>query len=741
MSSSFGSRVTPAANDPKPLGRLPFVGREAELRRLRQVATRARTGTGAVVLVAGESGVGKTRLVETLVNETRAQGWAHAAGQAYAVERGCPYAVIAEALSSIVRRLDASAISVAARGTESELARILPSLGTARRAGEDQGDPDLKARLHWHFAQFLRRLATKTPLLVELDNLQWCDDSSLELLHFVGRQLEGSSLLIVCTYHPGESDLLSAPGRVIHSLTQQGLAHLLELAPLPESDIVELVKRAFGASGRLVEDFARRLHAQTRGHPFFTEEVLKALVERGAIRNVDGSWTGWQADVAHLPTSVRAAVQVRLGHLPESARSVAAVLAVVGTPATLPLIKRLSGHSVRELADIMDQLTGRGILVELRERDEVAYDFAHPMVRSVLYEGLGSARAKSHHVDVAAGLESLYGDRALGHAAELAPHLEQGADLVENDRAVEYFMAGRDALDRHADRESERFLSLALDIVDRSASNRFEAALPGLLATLARARQRIGALASAVLLLERARALARSSGDVAAQAGLERRLGLASLVSGGTTNAVEHFREAERLAMDAGLADLAVRSRIAHATALQSVGRLADAEQLLLEVLPLAQRIGNQGLLARVHRAMVLLYVWAGPAEEAHNHGAEALRYAEASGDSGTTWSVHWSLALLASFTGDSAGVLRHQRVAERLARDINSPFLLASAAEIGIEYASAAAMDRWAGAGGASHPDRSRHRTADAVASPARVGWHHAARARSARSRKGPHG
>ncbi len=672
------------------LGKLPFVGREEELDELRGYLAATRAGKGAFVLVTGESGVGKTRVVQEVAEDARKAGCLHASGQAYEVESGYPYAIISDALSPVVERMDSQALSVLTRGTESELGQILPSLARQRSPVLNADDPDAKTRMLWHFGQFLQRMSSRQPVVLTLENLQWADAASLELLHFVGRQITSARLLIVTTCVDQDLEESPALRRLTRSLARQEGVHRIAVQPLSASEVVQLVRATFGALGPSVDAFAQRLYEQTRGNPFFTEEVLKALVERGELRQAGERWIGWDADVAQLPATVRDAVRSRLESLSDLGSRIAGLMAAIGTPVRLPLLQRMVGEHAR-LGEALHELVRRAIVIENVGSGTITYDFGHPIVRGIIYADLGAARASSHHGEVIQALESYYGAEALQHAVEFAPHLTMAAESVAPNRAIHYLLAaGRDALARHANRAADRFLTQALDAIERAPAPEFDDALSGLLVMLARVKHREGAYEDARGFLLRARTLARQHADQATEAAIERRLGIGAMISGRPEEALPHLDAAEDLCRQIELYDLLIRTRVSRGTALQALGMWEEAQRSNLEMLPVAEGLGDAGLQARLHREMVLLYTLRGPASAARMHGEAAERFARASGDESVAWSAHWAMAILAAFTGDGDGVLQHQQKAERLAQALNSPLLLALTAEVGIEYASA---------------------------------------------------
>jgi predicted ATPase len=150
----------------------PLVGRGDELNELSAALTEADAGRGRTMLVVGESGVGKTRLVNALADRAAARGFTIAIGRAYPVETGIPYAVFSDAMVPLVRAIEPSVLTLLSRGGTADLVQLFPALDTAARPSTNtRGDPaELKARLLWNFAQFLTRFAAKRPLLVVLEN-------------------------------------------------------------------------------------------------------------------------------------------------------------------------------------------------------------------------------------------------------------------------------------------------------------------------------------------------------------------------------------------------------------------------------------------------------------------------------------------------------------------------------------------------------------------------------------------
>ncbi|MGH7694300.1 MAG: BREX system ATP-binding domain-containing protein, partial [Gemmatimonadaceae bacterium] len=236
---------------------LPLVGRRADIDAMRLALDHAYEGKGHTYFLTGDSGVGKTRLLEAITAEAEAHGFSVGVGRAFAVESHSPYGVIADALVPMLSTIDEGSLSVLARGVESDLHALLPGLPTRRANGAEHAgkDPDLRARLHWNFVQFIKRLTARRPLMIAFDNVQWCDPSSLELIHFLARQIADTPALLLVAYANDEPPMVAALSKVERSLTSMREATVRRLEPLTQQDIVALLQRVFG-----IEREAAELH-------------------------------------------------------------------------------------------------------------------------------------------------------------------------------------------------------------------------------------------------------------------------------------------------------------------------------------------------------------------------------------------------------------------------------------------------------------------------------------------------
>ena len=682
--------AAPADRQPLSDRSAPLIGRGGELAKLSAALQSTEAGHGSTFIVTGESGIGKTSLATALAGVAAKRNFVVAIGRAYPVETGVPYALFSDALLPILRGIDPSALALLTRGGNAELVQLFPALGTGDRPVSTtgvRGEPaELRARLLWNFTQFLSRFATKRPLLLVLENLQWADNSSIELLHFTARQIVGDRVMLLVTCNdadPRAAEGQSAVRKLETSLVGLGVAQSLRLASLDLDATEELVAQALGSAPprELVEAIQQR----TRGNPFFVEETLKALVDATAAEG--RAPTAHDLQALKMPQTIRDVVVARLGQLPADARRLADLAAVIGTRSSHDALAFVSRLPEDVLLAALDELRRARVIEEREEDGEILYDFTHPLLQEALYAELGLARARALHATIAESLEEFHGGAAPAHAGELAFHYLRADAKRLADKAVQYLkLAGCDAMAKHADREAADYLAAALEQLDRSGSPNDEAAIE-IAHELARARQRLGEYKVALKLWQRAAQDAERRGLHSRLAHIRRNLGMVSYWSGHHEEALADYDAAIAAATAARDPSLEARTLVAKGMCLQGLGRREEAERTVQRALEIAERLGNAALLARVHRALLLLYVWTGPPQLARRHGAEAIALAEQSGERGVAWSAHWALAMLGGLTASVQDITVHLAHAQRVADELRSPLLRAWTAEVAIEY------------------------------------------------------
>lgn len=667
----------------------PFVGRKDELARIDSLLATSAAGAGTTLIVSGEGGVGKTRLLTAAAESAQGKGWQVVVGRAYAVETGIPYALFADAFVPLFRNMEAGKLTLLTRGGVAELAYLFPALGAAGdrdRVAANTDASELKARLQWNFAQLLGKLAAKQPLCIILENLQWADASSLELFHFVARQISSNKIAILASYNDAERETSSALKSAEQSLTNIGAASQMRLGPLSHEAVSEIVQRRFAVDAGTTRQFVALLYGWTRGNAFFVDETLKWLVESGSLKQEDGAWTGWDIESLNLPPSVRDAVTSRIDRLSESARAVANAAAVFGARLRFDQLRCISNLNEPDLVALLEELRSQHMFDEIPLAGETAYDFTHPVLQQVAYTALGAARARLLHGQIAESLENLYGALASSHAGELAFHFARSGSLAP--KAARYLSdAGRKALDTYANREAAAFLTSAMQQSELAGAGDADKAT--IVRNLARARQRLGEYESALELWANARSYSADTADHASVSDIDYRMGLACFFSGRFDEALSHYDDGLRTAALITARSSSVRLYLARAICLQELGRIDAAKSEAEKALREAEQSGIHALLSRAHRALLLLYAWTGPAAVARDHGTKAIEYAVSSGETMLEWSAHWSLGVLAGLTGNAPEVREHILECQRLEDKLQSPLLPLWTAELSIQYSS----------------------------------------------------
>lgn len=652
---------------------------------LRGALADAGAGRGRTVILSGESGIGKTTLATAIADQGRQEGWTVAVGRASPVESGIPYAPLADALVPLLRTFDERSLSVLTRGAARELGYFFPVLAppdSNAGDGEVTGSAERRARLLWNFSQFLGRLATRRPVLLILENLQWADASTLELFHFVARQLRDQRLFLLATYNDTERDVNPTLRATEQSLLSLGAAARCPVPPLDRTAVAQLVRHGLALDDESASSLSALLHERTRGNPFFLRETLDALSAARASGAIEDPWGD---DAPELPRSIREALATRLAALSPTARAVAEHAAVIGTRASYDILRAVCVLPPDQLVPALDELRAARVLAE-RDEGSVVYDFVHPMMREAAYLDLGRARAGLLHARVAECLEHHYGADAGKHAAELGFHYARAASRDLAPKTLRHLIvAGREALSRGADREAATAFGAALEIVEGTSDG--AAAPTDLLSDLARARQRLGELEEAHHLWVRAADAAAARGDLRGVAAAERHLGLVAFWRGRSDEALHHYDRGIDAARQAGEQALLVRLEIARGAALQAVGKLAEGRDALERALGLAERAGKHHLLSRAHRALLLHFLWAAEPEQARMHARETLALAERAAEPLLAWSAHWALGVLAGLTGNAPQLAKHLAECDRLVEAMHSPILRLWTSELEIHY------------------------------------------------------
>jgi DNA-binding CsgD family transcriptional regulator len=655
-----------------------FVGRVEELELLEAARVRAADGEPAVVLVGGEAGVGKTRLVGELTSRWDADdGMRVLAGGCVPVGDGAlPYAPIVEALRALVADVGVNEVRGLVGRSWPELARLLPALGEPDRT--ILSDRAAQARLFELVLGLLGRLGDQAPLVLVVEDLHWADRSTRNLVAFLVRNLRRERVLLVVTYRndePGQQRL----GPYLAELDRGGRVERMELARL---DRVETGAQLVGILGAApAADLVEEVFARSEGNPFFTEELL------AAVRVGSGA----------LPATLRDLLRGRVQVLPERSQDLLAVVAVAGRRVPHRLLARVAGLDEPDLVDALRVVVDHQLLVTRPGGD--GYEFRHALLGEVVDAELLPGQRIRLHAGYARALTDqpeLAGAPPAVAAAELAAHWDAAGEPT---RALPAWVAaGLAAEHARAFAEAHQHFACALELWEQVPDPGRPAGLDrvDLLARTADVAACTGAVQRTVELLEDALAQVDPAAEPIQAAVLLGRLGDHRWVAGDEAGALAAFEQAERLL--AGKPPSAERAWVlaAYAFTLLVSLRSEEARPRCEEAIRVARAVGARAEEARGLRVLAGCLGSFGDGDRAIALGLEARHTAEEVGDAETVMSSYVTVDSALGLLGREREALEDAQQGYRRARELGLERAMGSYVAVHVA-SSLLNLGRWA--------------------------------------------
>jgi len=454
---------------PSAVKEVQLVDRVEELGVLREAVDRAVRGEGGVAFLHGEAGIGKTRLARELGAYARLRGMQVLSGRCPALFRmdGVPpYVLWKEVIKNYLEVCSPEQLYRVIGFYPSEVSMLVPELSQKLRTIPQSlpiSPEHERDRLFEAVSQFVTNISKEAPLLVVLDDLQWTDQSSLLLLHYLARGVYKESLFLLGTYRDTDIDQRHPLSPVLTELNRERLLQSVPLKRMSFNDTSEMVKQILEQDD-VPREFCELVYDRTRGNPFFVEEVIKSLKEEEIIYREGNKWRIKEVSRIEFPATVKDVIKARIGRLDDECQNVLTMASFVGNDFTCEALCGVTVTEEDKLLELLDRMLKTGLIKERVIRGESICSFADVIVRDVVHEEVSPFRHKRLHGTVGFALEKVYAKKIDEHFGELALHFLESGD---NEKALDYFLkAGEKAVKVYANGEATSYFQHALKLLE-----------------------------------------------------------------------------------------------------------------------------------------------------------------------------------------------------------------------------------------------------------------------------------
>ncbi len=401
-----------------------LVGRAVQLEALEDALLTANRGEGQVVVLAGEAGMGKTRLAEELQTVARRAGTVVLEGSCSEAELALPYLPLVEAIGNYLAIADLDALRDRLGPFGRELAQLFPQVDPEAAHG-DAGDPTQgRMRLFEALIALLRIPADEHGVLLIVEDIHWADASTRELLDYMTRRLRTTRIMVLATYRSDELHRRHPLLPLVQGWRRSGTARMVELEPLRPEGIAEMVAAIFDTQ-QVSDEFRDFLYERSEGNPFVAEELLKAALDRGDIYRTDSGWERRELRELTLPRTVTDSVLLRLERLSEEEAAILHAAAVLGRSFDYRTLAAVAGPSEDRVQEGLRLFVQQQLMEE--ETDTHRYRFRHALTREAIYGDLITPKRLALHARAAEALRAIPG----------TPPVDLAYHLLEAERRVE----------------------------------------------------------------------------------------------------------------------------------------------------------------------------------------------------------------------------------------------------------------------------------------------------------------
>jgi tetratricopeptide (TPR) repeat protein len=435
-----------------------FVGRDNELQKATSLWNQALSGEGQTLLISGEPGIGKTRLMRELSTHVEVTGGNALIGECES-EGGAPYAPFAQIVRKALRRGSENGFNLP-EFVLGDLLKLAPELKPYYP--DVPPNPHLEPeaeqqRLFENVVAFCQNLSDYEPLLLVIDDAHWADSGSLALLKYLAGRTQKQRTLIVATYREVELDEARPFHETLLELNRKRLGTRLKLKRFSADQTRDMLSAIFD-SDEITPEFLDGIHGETEGNPFFVEEVCKALVEQGQVFHTEEGWDRLSMEEMQIPQSVRVAIQSRVSKFPDEYQDTLNLAAILGREFDFDTLAAASDRDEDTLIDALEAAEQAQLIEEVSGEGGATFSFMHALIPTTLAEGVRTLRRRRLHKRAAQAIEATRPD----DYEDLAHHFEEAGD--EESGRVYYTKAGDRASAAFANQEAEDHYRAALEL-------------------------------------------------------------------------------------------------------------------------------------------------------------------------------------------------------------------------------------------------------------------------------------
>jgi tetratricopeptide (TPR) repeat protein len=575
----------------------PFVDRKDEMEVLKRLSEDVLAGHGRTILISGEAGVGKSRLVMEFAERAKEKGFKLISCQCLYHSDTDPYLPFMDALRQLKEtKPEVTALGfVPADGSESEIPLVLTGLEEKKGIAKAATLEEERRRMFNRVIVSLETASKRAPLIFFIDDLQWSDIASLQLFHYLVRAIENLRIMLIACYRPEDirtSDDSHPLTLLISRMSREHIYTSLQISRLSFSDVKNMVLGILNVKS-LPERFLAFLYNETEGNPLFVEEIIYAMIEEGLL---DTSRLIWEFKIdpeqVKIPATIRELISRRIAGLQPDDKKVLMYASVIGNYFDFDILRKATEMEETQLLDVIDRLIQMRLIRESSQPGE-RYEFDHFQVRAVMYESLSRSRRRFIHAKIGELLENKYKGKEEEHAFALARHFVYG-DIPA--KALRYsIMAGERALHALALHEAVDHFNNAANIIENlpPSPENDEKAITVYL-NLGRIQYDLGAYSEAQKHYERVAQIAERSGDRMHHALALTKIGHIHTRRGRMDEALSSHTKALEIARSVGADAVAIDALRGLGYRHWRLGEIDQAIEKYSEAMPICDRIKDE---------------------------------------------------------------------------------------------------------------------------------------------------